>query len=181
MRIHLFGNLRISNEGQPLAAINTNRLQSLFAYLILHIDTPQPRERLAFVLWPGSSEPQARTNLRQLIHHLKRALPEDCSLFVADHFVVQWRQDASCSVDVLEFQEAIARAAAARSTEDRELEIQLLTTAAQLYEDDLLPSLYDDWLTPLREDYRRRMSEVLRRLAELFRTGAGLRRSHPVR
>ena len=168
MRIHLFGNLRISNEGQPLAAINTNRLQSLFAYLILHIDTPQPRERLAFVLWPGSSEPQARTNLRQLIHHLKRALPEDCSLFVADHFVVQWRQDASCSVDVLEFQEAIARAAAARSTEDRELEIQLLTTAAQLYEDDLLPSLYDDWLTPLREDYRRRMSEVLRRLAELF-------------
>ncbi len=43
-----------------------------------------------------------------------------------------------------------------------------LTTAAQLYEDDLLPALYDDWLTPLREDYRRRISDVLQRLATLF-------------
>ncbi len=168
MRIHLFGNLRISIEGQPLATINTNRLQSLFAYLILHINTPQPRERLAFLLWPGSSESQARTNLRQLLHHLKRALPAGCSSLVADHFVVQWRHDASCSVDAIEFQEVIARADAAKSMEDREREIQLLITAAQLYEDDLLPALYDDWLTPLREDYRRRVSEVLHRLAELF-------------
>ena len=30
------------------------------------------------------------------------------------------------------------------------------------------PALYDDWLTPLREDYRRRISEVLHRLATLF-------------
>src|ERR1700749_94383 len=168
MRIHLFGNLRISVDGHPLAAINTNRLQSLFAYLILHTGAPQPRERLAFLLWPGSSESQARTNLRQLLHHLKRALPAGCNMLVADHFAVQWRQDATYSVDVIEFQDAVARATAARSSEDRGLEIQLLTTAAQLYEDDLLPALYDDWLTPLREDYRRRISEVLHRLAELF-------------
>ncbi len=32
----------------------------------------------------------------------------------------------------------------------------------------LLPALYDDWLTPLREEYRRRISEVLHRLATLF-------------
>ncbi len=55
-----------------------------------------------------------------------------------------------------------------KKPEDRAREIQLLTTAAQLYEDDLLPALYDDWLTPLREDYRRRISEVLHRLAALF-------------
>ena len=168
MRISLFGNLRISIAGRPVTAINTNRLQSLFAHLVLHSDVPQPRERLAFTLWPGSSKSQARTNLRQLLHHLKRALPSESNSLVADHFVVQWRQDDSCSVDALEFLAAIAQAAAARSTEDREREIQALTTAAQLYEDDLLPALYDDWLTPLREDYRRRISEVLHRLATLF-------------
>src|SRR5207302_4751205 len=59
----------------------------------------------------------------------------------------------------------------ARARTDRALEIQSLTTAAQLYEDDLLPALYDDWLTPLREDYRRRISEVLHRLATLFEEG----------
>src|SRR6202035_81032 len=63
---------------------------------------------------------------------------------------------------------AIEEAATARKTNDSAAEIQCLTTAAQLYEDDLLPALYDDWLTPLREDYRRRISEVLHRLATLF-------------
>ena len=169
MRINLFGNLRISFAGSPVTAVNTNRLQSLIAYLILHGDTPQPRERLAFLLWPASSESQARTNLRQLLHHLKRALPAECNLLVTDHFAVRWRQDAACAIDAVEFQAAIAdgRSARGRRTIARERS-QSLTTAAQLYEDDLLPALYDDWLTPLREDYRKRMSEVLQRLATLF-------------
>ena len=168
MRVSLFGNLRISFAGRPVTAVNTNRLQSLLAYLILHSDAPQPRERLAFTLWPASTESQARTNLRQLLHNLKRALPAECDLLAIDHFAVHWRQDPSCSIDVAEFQAAIARAEIARKQGDREQEVESLRTAAQLYEDDLLPSLYDDWLAPLREDYRRQLSSVLHRLATLF-------------
>jgi DNA-binding SARP family transcriptional activator/predicted ATPase len=168
MRINLFGNLRISFAGRPVTAVNTNRLHSLIAYLILHGDAPQPRERLAFMLWPASLESQARTNLRQLLHHLKRALPAECNVLVANHFAVRWRQDVPCEIDVVDFQAAIAEADSAQAENDRTREIQSLTTAAQLYEDDLLPGLYDDWLTPLREDYRRRIAEVLLRLATLF-------------
>src|ERR1017187_3187566 len=146
MRIKLFGNLRISCAGRPVTSVNTNRLHSLVAYLVLHGDAPQPRERLAFVLWPASNESQARTNLRQLLHHLKRALPAECDSLVTDHFSVRWRQDVPCAIDVVEFQAAIAEAALARTGQDRAREVQSLTTAAQLYEDDLLPSLYDDWL-----------------------------------
>src|SRR5579863_6311681 len=156
MRISLFGNLRVSIDGQLVTAINTNRLHSLIAYLILHGDTPQPRERLAFILWPGSSETQARTNLRQLLHHLKRALPAEANLLVTDHFTVRWRQDASQSIDTVEFQKAIAEA---NSNPDQE--VQSLKAAAQLYEDDLLPALYDDWITPIRAEYRVRITEVL--------------------
>jgi DNA-binding SARP family transcriptional activator/predicted ATPase len=168
MRIKLFGNLRISVAERPVTAVNTNRLQSLIAYLILHGDTPQPREQLAFMLWPASSESQARTNLRQLLHHLKRALPAECNLLVTDHFAVRWRHDDSCAIDVVDFHAAIAEADSARAEDDRAREIQALTTAAQLYEDDLAPAIYDDWITPIREEYRRRLSEVLRRLAALF-------------
>src|SRR5947209_6700295 len=138
MRINLFGNLRISSAGRPVTAVNTNRLQSLIAYLILHSDAPQPRERLAFTLWPASTESQARTNLRLILHILKRALPAECNSLVIDHFAVQWRQDGSCAVDTLEFQAAIAKAAVARAEKDWEREVQSLTFAAQLYEDDLL-------------------------------------------
>ena len=92
MRITLFGNLRISSGGRPVTGVHTNRLHSLIAYLILHGDAPQPRERLAFLLWPASKEGQARTNLRQLLHNLKRALPDECKSLAADHFAVQWRR-----------------------------------------------------------------------------------------
>ena len=168
MRISLFGNLRINFAGRPVTSINTNRLHSLIAYLILHGDTPQPRERLAFMLWPASSESQARTNLRQLLHNLKRALPAECNAMVTNHFAVRWRQDIPCSIDVVDFQAAISEAGRARTEKDRAREIQSLTAAAQLYEDDLLPALYDDWLAPLREDYRRQISEALHRLSTLF-------------
>src|SRR5258706_4708296 len=117
MRINLFGNLRMSVAGRMVTAVNTNRLHSLIAYLILHGDTPQPRERLAFILWPNSSESQARTNLRQLLHHLKRALPAECNFLVTDHFGVRWRQDVPCAIDTVDFQAAIAGAANARMKE----------------------------------------------------------------
>ncbi len=168
MRIRLFGNLRISVGENPVTSVNTNRLQSLIAYLILHADAPQPRERLAFTLWPASQESQARTNLRQLLHNLKRALPADCKSLVIDHFAVQWRQDASCTVDAIDFQAAIADAASARMENDRARETGCLTIAVQLFEDDLLPAIYDDWLTPLREEYRRSMCLALHHLATIF-------------
>lgn len=168
MKVNLFGNLRISFAGRPVTAVNKNRLHSLIAYLILHGDAPQPRERLAFVLWPSSSESQARTNLRQLLHHLRRALPAECNLLESDHVSVRWRREDSCAIDVVDFRAAIAEADSARNRQDREREIQSLTTAAQLYEDDLLPGVYDDWLRPHREEYRSRICEVLQRLATLF-------------
>src|ERR1700674_3219077 len=110
MRINLFGNLRITCAGRPVNSVNTNRLHSLMAYLILHGDTPLPRERVAFMLWPASNESQARTNLRQLLHYLKRALPVECTSLVTDYFAVHWRQDGSCEVDTIEFQAAFADA-----------------------------------------------------------------------
>src|SRR5215471_19204559 len=132
MRINLFGTLRISCAGSPVTSVNTNRPYSLIAYLILHGDTPQPRERLAFALWPASSESQARTNLRQLLHHLKRALPAESDWLEITHLTVRWRQETATSIDVLDFQTAIAEAASARTENDRAREIQHLTTAAQI-------------------------------------------------
>jgi DNA-binding SARP family transcriptional activator/predicted ATPase len=168
VRINLFGNFKLSSSERAVTAVNTNRLQSLLAYLILHGGTPQPRERLAFTLWPGSRESQARTNLRQLLHNLKRGLPDGCNALVIDHFAVQWRQEATCSVDTVDFQTALTAAAAARAAQDTEREIEMLTAAAGLYEDDLLPAIYDDWLAPLRDEYRRQISDALQRLALLL-------------
>src|SRR5581483_6518922 len=168
MTIKLFGNLRISHAGHLITSVNTNRLQSLLAYLILHGETPQPRERLAFVLWPASSESQARTNLRQLLHHLKRALPAECHALVTDNYAVHWRHDGSCEIDVVDFQTALAAAASAREEDDSVREIRWLAAAIQLCEDELLPGLYDEWLAAFRDDFRKQLAEALRRLATVY-------------
>ena len=56
---------------QPLPPLDSSRAESLLAYLLLHRDAPQPRQHLAFLLWPGSTEGQAQTNLRKVLHTLR--------------------------------------------------------------------------------------------------------------
>jgi len=168
IRIEMLGNFRVTVEGQPVAALHKNRLQSLLAYLALNRGAAVPREQLAFTLWPDSSEPQARTNLRQLIHNLRHALPAGCDLLEADHQTVRWRESADCAVDVLEFEAALTRAAAAREHRDAASERKALETAASIYHDDLLRGVYDEWLKPKRDRLRERLGEALERLAALL-------------
>ncbi|MBV9305552.1 MAG: AAA family ATPase [Acidobacteriaceae bacterium] len=167
-RIELFGSFRITSGEEPLAAVNKSRLQALLAYLILHRNAPEPREHLAFLMWPESDEAQARTNLRQLIHHLRRALPAGCGSFTADYQSVQWRPAPDCIVDVIEFDTALAAAEEAAKAADAMRELEALEQAARLYQDDLLPTVYDDWLQPKREHYRQKAAQVFGRLASLL-------------
>src|SRR5438270_8964049 len=73
-RIKLFGQFSATVGTEPLTGFNKARLQALLACVILNSPTPQSRELLAFTMWPDSEEAQARTNLRQLLHHLRHAL-----------------------------------------------------------------------------------------------------------
>jgi DNA-binding SARP family transcriptional activator len=168
IRVELLGKLRFSFGQRPLTSVNTNRLQSLLAFLVLHGDAAHSREHLAFLMWPESGGPQARTNLRQLLHHLRRALPIECSLLVTDNQTVRWRRDSACSIDVIDFETAVARAADAEKNGDFTTAREALEEAARLYQDDLLPDLYDEWLQPKREQLRQQLAGVLSRLATLL-------------
>jgi DNA-binding SARP family transcriptional activator/predicted ATPase len=163
IRIELLGTLRFTFGQSLITSVNTNRMRSLLAFLVLHSESTQSREQLASLLWPESTDAQARTNLRQLLHNLRRALPIECSLLVSDNHTVRWLPDSSCTIDVVEF-EAAARAA--RKC-DPAAEREPLEQAARLYQDDLLPDLYDEWLRPKREQLRLQFAQVLSRLAAL--------------
>lgn len=168
MQITLFGNLNIKAGGAAVTTVNSNRLHALLAWLILEACEPQPRERLASVLWPESTSAQARTNLRQLLHHLKRALPAECTSLRTDQFSVHWHRDASCEIDIARFSGKLADAEKARLQNDTSRERDLLAAAAAIYQDDLLPSLYDEWLLPLRQEFRGQFAQALNRLTSLL-------------
>lgn len=150
LEIRLLGDFRVTYGETPVTEIKTARLQSLLAYLALHQDAPQMRRHLAFVLWPDSNEAQARTNLRNLVHLLRSALPHADEFLQIDAQTVQWKPRAACTLDVAEFQNALACGELAR--------------AVEFYRGDLLPSCYDDWILPerdcLREGYLRALDEL---------------------
>jgi len=104
LQVRLLGQFRLTLDGQPMAGPTNLRLQSLLAYLLLRADAPQSRAQLSFTFWPDSSEPNARNNLRQLLHQLRQTLPDSHRYLRADANSVQWSADASFSLDVALFE-----------------------------------------------------------------------------
>src|ERR687893_302463 len=76
LSIRLFGALDLRYGDRLLSPLASARAETLLAYLVLHRDAAQARQHLAFLLWPDSSEAQARTNLRHLLHDLRRGRPD---------------------------------------------------------------------------------------------------------
>ena len=117
LHIRLLGGLSLTHGDGAVTAIHSPRLHSLLGYLLLHRDTPQLRQHLAFTFWPDSSEAQARNNLRQILHELRHALPDAERFLVADRkvsreeAVVAYDPVASASGERVKTVEAAAAAA----------------------------------------------------------------------
>jgi len=119
LRVRLLGPVDLQLDNQPLPPLDSARAESLLAYLLLHRDAPQPRQRLAFLLWPGSSEGQAQTNLRKVLHTLRRALPDADRLIEIGPRTLRWRPDAPLWLDVERFERAVADRRSAEAVRSR--------------------------------------------------------------
>ena len=150
--IRLFGGFRLTYDGGELNTVDTNRLQSLLAYLVIQRHSPLPRRQIAFLFWPDSSEAQARTNLRNLLHLLHEALPESDNYLSIDGQMIQWRSDSDFVLDVAEFEEKLASGN--------------FSEAASLYAGDLLPDCYDEWVIDERERLRQMYLNALQQLLQ---------------
>jgi DNA-binding SARP family transcriptional activator/transcriptional regulator with XRE-family HTH domain len=166
IQVQLLGSFCILVQDAPIAPL-TARLQSLIAYLILRRDIPVARVYLAGLLWPESSDAQARTNLRTLLHRVRAVLP-DPSVLALDAQHCWWRSDAPAEVDVLAFEEAVATAGATRAQQEQAVTLAALTRAAALYSGDLLPGCYEDWIQPERERLRTAARSVFASLTTLL-------------
>lgn len=168
LRIRLLGDFALLANDTPISSLDVPRLQSLLAYLALHRGVPQSRSRIAYTLWPDSTDAQAHTNLRNLLFKLRMTLPEVDTFLVVDRLTLCWQQDTFWSLDVIDFEGAIARAEQARCTQNTAEERQALEEAVKLYQGDLLPSCYDEWIQPERDRLQQTYQGALERLTELL-------------
>jgi len=149
--IRLLGQASLAVGGHPAKVLGSPRLQQLLARLTVDAAVAQSRSRLAFELWPDSTDAQARTNLRKVLHELRTVLPGADRLVAVDTRTVQWRSGTDASVDVIAFAEAMAAGD--------------LLRAVEAYGGDLLPGCYDDWVLAARDRLRTSAVDALRRLA----------------
>src|SRR5712691_4008009 len=117
LRLRLLGDFLLTC-GDEVIGISSARIQSLLAYLALHRDAGQSRQQLAFLFWPDSSEAQARNNLRQLVHQLRRIWPEMDSWLTVDASRLSWRPEVRLEIDVEVFERSVALADVADRAHD---------------------------------------------------------------
>jgi DNA-binding SARP family transcriptional activator len=154
LHVRLLGSMDLRLGEQRLGPLDSARAESLLAYLLLNRDAPQPRQRLAFLLWPGSTERQAHTNLRKVLHTLRHTLPETDRLIDIGPRSLQWRPGAPLWLDVEHFEQALA---AGR-----------LEEAVETYAGDLLEGHYDEWLVGERERLAALHLDALEELARTY-------------
>jgi DNA-binding SARP family transcriptional activator len=140
----------------------------LIGYLALHSAEPQPRQRLAFLIWPDSSESQAYTNLRTVLHRLQSSLPDVAQLLNLETQVVGWQPSVQIQLDVADFKHAMEQAYSALEDGDRLSARHAFETAVSIYNGDLLADFYDEWVLSEREQLRILHLDALEQLVTLL-------------
>ena len=163
LQIHLLGGWRVIYGEEPISGLDAARLQALLAYMVLHRDAPLTRQQIAFLFWPDTTDAQAQTNLRQLLHTLRRRLPNADGYLEFGAKTLGWRTQAPLATDVGRFELTLARAQMASGS----AQLGGLAEAAGLYRGDLLPQCYDDWILPIRERLAQQFVQTLAQLAHL--------------
>jgi DNA-binding SARP family transcriptional activator len=162
LTVRLLGQFDVQRDDTPVE-IPSRPAQSLLAYLMLNAGTAQRRERLAGLLWPDASESNARANLRHALWRLRQAIGAD--FILADRVSLTFDAHAEYWLDTAVLD---AQPLAGGSADD-------LFECVSAYAGELLPGLYDEWVTWERERlnavYEDRVQALLELLVEEGRWG----------
>src|SRR4051794_6341229 len=149
LRVRLLGGCSVGRPDGSAVTVDAPRARALLAAVILRTGGPATRRQLAYLLWPDSSEAQARTNLRHLLHTVRQTVPAVAGHLDITATTIGWVPTIRSDVDVLAFEDALDRADAAGTSPDDALALRQGAIAA--YGGDLLDGSYDEWVLVERE------------------------------
>src|SRR5215510_4686365 len=158
LQIRLLGQFDVHLDKKRIT-IPSRTGQSLLAYLALTAGTSHRREKLAGTIWPETSDENARKNLRQELWRIRKAISSGASTGVdyllADEFTLKFNREAEYWLDVAQM-------------ERPDLDLQALLANLSLYQGELLPGFYDEWIMIERERvhavFESRMEQLLEQL-----------------
>ncbi|MGY8527053.1 BTAD domain-containing putative transcriptional regulator [Paracidovorax citrulli] len=165
IRLDLLGGFALRSPSGDAITLSARKARAVLAYLALAAGRPQPRDKLAALLWADSNAEQARSSLRQALTAIRRAVGSDVLAIAEGDRVLM----CGVTADVVLFETYLQGAEAAA-----------LQAAADLYRGDLLDGFdagspaFDQWLTIERERLRALAGGLLERLVETYRAAGDL-------
>ena len=150
-KVYLFGAMHIEDQHGAIALPSGNT-QTLFAYLVLS-PGKHSREHLADLFWPDAPPDRTGRYFSNLIYRLRQSLGEAWLEILDEHIALQTGQ--GLWVDVMEFEASFDRG-----------NLNAIQQALALYQGDLLPEIYADWILPRRVALREKYLSALSRLAQ---------------
>lgn len=188
LRVFLFGRFEVfrGQERIPDAAWKTQKVRTLFKYLLLRRGHPVHEDEIIELLWPDAGRRAGATSLKTALTTLRKAL-EPLQEGVRSRFVLrrgdhlQFDPAAPCWVDVVEYAGLLEEARRAADAGRRDEAITLYERAVALYRGDLLEEdRYDDWAAAHRERWREAQVDALTSLARLYADRRETRRAAEV-
>jgi len=152
LRIRLFGQISVQQDGQPLSDLPAKALE-LFCYLLLNRGRGHTRESLASVLWPEAPDSHAKKYLRQAIWQLHSTLAsrarkteaETEPLLILQPGWVRVNPKALWWLDVAAFEQAYSLCRDTPGDGLTDPQAQALEAAVVLYRGDLIEAWYQEW------------------------------------
>jgi predicted ATPase/DNA-binding SARP family transcriptional activator len=157
LEIRFLGKFDVRIDGRTIE-IPSRKGQSLFAFLVLNPGIQHRREKVAGMLWPNSEETKARNKLRYTLWQLRQAIGDQYLLTDKISLAYDPGSDNWFDVSVLE------------EKQTERLTTEELQRVVSLYEGDLLPGFYEDWVLLERErlqaSFEQKMQVFLQRLMD---------------
>lgn len=164
-RFELLGQMRATQGARRITRFRTQKTGALLAYLAYFNDRAHPREVLIELLWPECNLAAGRHNLSMALSSLRNQLEAPGitpgTIIQADRQQIGLNA-AAITTDVAAFNTALQTAS---QTTDRAERIQWLTRALALYQAELLPGFYEDWVLTerraLAESYWQALQQII--------------------
>jgi len=164
IRVQCFGNFRVLLNGEEVSQERwvSAKARDLLAYFVTMRGEKIPADKAFDAIW-GEKERTSRTAFHTALSRLRNALKagDDSPRLILVEVGEYWLDAARFTIDVDEFNLAIAKA---RSATNDEVAAEWYERAATLYLGEYLQNLYYKWVFP---EQRRLMQSYLHALQEL--------------
>jgi len=194
LTLHFFGSFKAQlNDHLPIES-RAKRIEALLAFLAVESDRAHRRDSLVGLFFPEMPDEQARTNLRQTLTRLRRAIDDQNAnppFLLITRESTHFNTDSNHYLDVESFTQFLKGCPAHRPDRDRDCKdcIQALSNAVALYRGPFLEGFYiedsaafEEWIIFKREKYQEEMLAALQDLADYYeRRGSYLEATEYVR